>query len=420
MPSVSHVTSPITNALTVPINNASASPINNALTPVNNLESVTAIGSTNNSNISTSTLTVCDKELKINPRIFSIDKLKAALNRYQLVFVTPKACDANQMIRIASTDLIKVGGTDISQLLCEALIDSSAKGVMQSLLSTSFLPHQIPASAIQPIKRDDGEVLGYKVDETFAIVLWLKFQVLGTLVVVSANGLDRLGAADTPLAVPKDVFSSGEWDTVSGYIDPITHKHEPFPFIRLANPRANNPFLSAVFVSPDHVRNFFFDADQAFQELAKWTLDAIQRSFVLGSHSVINFGGVFFQRPEEYRRRTGYERRNPNANDNKGWELVPHPIHSSLSNDPSSNLSLILHPLYSSAVLNGTLESYDPRRAGFNPDVYAPSAYISEITELDMERMRPRKTARPLKRKRGDDGCDARIMKRARKTGGVM
>ncbi|KAK1221008.1 hypothetical protein PQX77_016185 [Marasmius sp. AFHP31] len=335
-----------------------------------------------------------------------MEKLKAALNR------------------VDSTDLIKVGGTDITQLLSEALIDASAKAVMQSLLSTSFLPHQSPATAIQAVRNEGGEVIGYKVDEAFGILLWLKFQVIGTLVVVSANGLDRLGAADSPLAVPRDVFTTGEWNGVPGYVDPITYKRDPFPFIRFADPRIDNPFLSTIFVSPDHVRNFFLDADRAFLEIAKWTLDAIKRSISLGPSSIVNFGAPFFQHPSEYRHRIGREYNNTtvynHTDSSKGLEIVAHPSHSSLSDNPNSHLSLILHPLRSTAVLNGLLDPYDPRVAGFDTNKYTPSAYITEVAEQDWEMLGLKKETRGLKRKRGIDTCTERIIKRGRKTRGAL
>ncbi|KAK1221860.1 hypothetical protein PQX77_015330 [Marasmius sp. AFHP31] len=350
------------------------SPTNTQTSSSNNNSEIIVSATTPSSDFQ-GTINYHPKSFRIDTRLFSMEKLKAALNR------------------VDSTDLIRVGGSDITQLLCEALIDASAKAVMQSLLSTSFLLQQIPATAIQAVRNED-------------LVQFL-----------------TLGATDSPLAVPRDAFTTGEWDSVPGFVDPITYKCDPFPFIRFADPHVDNPFLSTVFVSPDQVRNFFLDADQAFFKIAKWTLDAIKRSFSLGSRSVVNFGSPFLQQPSEYRQRIGWEY-NPmaiiEAETPRGWEIVPHPIHSSLTNNPNSHLSLILHPLHSTAVLNGLIDPYDPHKPSFDTTQYTPSAYIMEINNADLEMMGLKKGTQGLKRKRGADSCEGRVVKRGRKSGGAL
>ncbi|KAK1221199.1 hypothetical protein PQX77_015992 [Marasmius sp. AFHP31] len=379
-----------------------------------------SVGPTNDSSLVTSSANSSTFTIRIDTRLFSVERLIEAMNRYEFtcnVFQRKaNVTDSNNC-----TDLVNTKTSNTTLMLCESLVDPSAKGVVQSLLSTSFLPERIPASAIQPVYGEDGQVVKYRIGTAFATILRFKFQVLGALVVGIANGLNRLGVENCPLAIPKDLFYSGEWEPVQGYVDPVSKRAESFPFIHLADPRLNNSFNSLVFSSPIHAYDFFRDAEQAFDTLAQWIVNAVQRSISLGNSSVANVGGPFFVPAKEYLQRIG---RIPATQDGsiiepsspRGMELTLHPTLSSRPLDPTHELSMSLHPLYSSEVSHGTLVPYDPKEPGFDINQFAPSAYIA----TDFPQFRSVGN-RGLKRKRNvTDVGREEMTKKARKTGGVM
>ncbi|KAK1217604.1 hypothetical protein PQX77_019740, partial [Marasmius sp. AFHP31] len=362
--------------------------------------STKSIGLDNNDSSATVLTNPPTLTIRIDTRLFSVERLIEVMNRNN------------------STDLISTKTLNSTLMLCEALVDPSAKGVVQSLLSTSFLPERLPASAVQPVYGEEGQVVEYRIGTAFATTLKFKFQVLGALVVGIANGLDRLGVENCPLAIPKDLFYSGEWEPVYGYVDPVSKRVEPFPFIHLADPRLNNSFTSLVFNSSAQVYDFFRDAEQAFDTLARWVVDAVQRSISLGDSSIANVGGPFFVPAKEYLQRVGRAVATPDSGITEpstcGMEVTLHPTLSSRSSDPSSNLSLILHPLYSTGASNGALVPYDPKEPGFNLNQFIPSAYITKDFPQFISAGN-----QGLKRKRdvADVGREE-MTKKARKTGG--
>ncbi|KAK1215981.1 hypothetical protein PQX77_021382 [Marasmius sp. AFHP31] len=356
--------------------------------------------------------------IRIDTRIFSVEQLQQAMDRYGVEF-GEVMCKPDSIHRAPCTDLVSTRMPNSTMMLCESVVDPSAKGIMQSLLSTSFLPNSIPSSAIRPVYDEEGQVVEYKLDAVFATILKLKFQVLGAFVVGMANGLDRLGVEDCPLAIPKDVFSLGEWTSVSGFVDPVSRKFDAFPFIRLAEPSPANSFTSLSFASQAHVHDFLRDAEQSFDVLARWIVDSVQRSIALGASSIVNAGGPFFIPSQEYLQRVG---RIPSTHDlfakpaTQGMEMMAHPIHSSLPADPTANLSLIIHPIYSNAVLEGTFEPYDPRKPSFDVGSYVPSAYCTTIPSEYVVN-----EGLGLKRKRSVRDVGGRDwVKKAKTTGGAM
>ncbi|KAK1216176.1 hypothetical protein PQX77_021203 [Marasmius sp. AFHP31] len=358
-------------------------------------------------------------DIYIDPRIFSAEQLGDALNGYESSYIRTEDI-TNSAGRTISTDLIKPGASNPTMILCESVIDPSAKGIMQSLLSTSFLPERIPASAVQPVYGEDGQILEYRISTEFAVILKLKFQVIGAFVVGMANGLERLGVENCPLAIPRDVVDTGEWRPVYGYTDPVSKRNDTFPFIRLADPRVNNSFASLSFSCPAQAFDFFRDAEQAFDTLALWVVDSVRRSVSLGTTSLVNAGGPFFIPNTEYLQRVGRistTQEVATTSNSQGMELVLHPVHSSRAIDPSSHLSLILHPLYSNAVLDGALEPYDPKEPGFNRDIYTPSAYLTKVSASDFGM----EGTLGLKRKRAIEDVGGRgFNKKVKQTGGVM
>ncbi|KAK1216175.1 hypothetical protein PQX77_021202 [Marasmius sp. AFHP31] len=386
----------------------------------------TAVGSPNSAS-------PISDSIKIDPRIFSVARLRNALARHNhsedlvrdrydhSVRTLFSSSHKDSSDTTKDLQVIKVGGSDSTptQLFCESLVDPSARGIMQSLLSTSFLPDRLPKNAIRPVYDEEGRTVEYRLDETFAAILRLKFQVIGTFVVAVGNGLDRLGAEDCPLAVPKDIFSVGEWNQVYGYADPVSRKADSFPFIRLANPRSNNPFIQLTFVSIAHAQDFLKDSEYAFNVLVRWATEVVHRSISLGNSSLINIGGPFFITRQDYLRRVGRLRDIPAhamLQDHRGWDLIQHPVHYSRSANSESELSLILHPIYSSAVRDGAIDSID--YDNFNIRNYIPSAYVTDAPESENSGSAAR-TNLKRKREESDEGFRVEI-KKANRTGGAM
>ncbi|KAK1215383.1 hypothetical protein PQX77_022008 [Marasmius sp. AFHP31] len=266
--------------------------------------------------------------------------------------------------------LVLVNSSNPCAVLADSFSHAGLKGFVYGNVGTQFMPKAYPDHAVEPHFDHISGRMVFRGTEAVMNPIFDKYRFAARLV-VSSSDIDR-EVGEIPEGIPKDILNSE-------LAMPIDSDLLDYPHVTLADAEMLNPFRAIGFQSVEGVLQFCRNLETLFLKVARWIHGRIQLSVAKGLKSRVNWGAILGLTPFDFLEMVapGVTRTT-----DSGYRDVDMKDHDEdIIMEETNTLSLILHPLDSHAVRSGLLHPYDPTLAGFDPNYYAPSAFITSEDE---------------------------------------